>query len=977
MEELFVDDFERGLSAWDEFELTGEVAVLVEAVGLLRRAVAALPTDRNRTGELGLALGRLYDQTYDGGTLRESVALLEPSTGPFVPDEREYGYACALQKLAAETEDLDVLDRAIGRLRSLSLHPGTDQGLRARALSALSTALQDRYEYASDEEALVLAVERAREAVEITPVDSPRRGPHLSHLGLALRMTFESTGNIDALDEAISVSHSAVDAIDDEVPSKDIEMSMLALALRFRYEASGDLEALEDSFSWQRRAIDHLPPGHGRHAAHQSNLALALWTRADRTGDLATVDEAIRVAREAVRSTSLESSDRQLYANNLGLALMTAGRVRVESNELDEAIRIFEGIISSTTTERALVHEAASNLAVALRQRGRDVQDLREALDAAETADKAAPEGHAARVRYRTLAGVLRREMSAHEPDPGFGLSASVTTLRNAVAAAGVDNPDRATAQFELAASLLAATDTPAVRAEALQLVTEASAMATAAPRTTIDASRAAARLLAQEGKLEEGVDYYEKAIHGLSLVAPQTADLVDRGNQLEFFLGIASEAASAAVELGDPVRALRLLERGRTLLFGALLDDVPLFGELQLKHPELADEFQGLRRLIDIGGMNTLSVPDVEDRHFHRRKWDDVLARIRAQDGFEDFLLPTVTVEKIPGEDPVVVLLAGQRRCDALVLVRGTVARVRLAGIDENDVRVRAQALRHCMDDVAEASSAGRTAAERRFTDLFTQTSAWILDRIIGPVLPHMPGATRVTWVPTGPFSGIPLHAVGDGRAGEGFVSNYAATLASLSHPGWNSSRTSVAVIGGEDLSLQGADREAVQAAERLGAETRLSSVDATTEAVLAEFRRNGVVHVAVHGFTNPRKRFEGGLALADRDAHTIEVARAGAGLNLAYLSACDTASADDLLSDEPLHLAAALRAAGCARVVAALWPLDDRAGALLAEEFYAEDGVPSDTAAALQRAQQRLRDLEPDRPSAWAAMTHWGPAR
>jgi hypothetical protein len=88
VEKLSVDDFERGLSAWDEFELTGEVAVLVEAVGLLRLAVGAAPADRvqEQTGELGLALGRLYDQTYDLAALRESVALLGTRTDPFVPD---------------------------------------------------------------------------------------------------------------------------------------------------------------------------------------------------------------------------------------------------------------------------------------------------------------------------------------------------------------------------------------------------------------------------------------------------------------------------------------------------------------------------------------------------------------------------------------------------------------------------------------------------------------------------------------------------------------------------------------------------------------------------------------------------------------------------------------------------------------------------------------------------------------------------
>ncbi|WP_159701450.1 CHAT domain-containing protein [Arthrobacter sp. 18067] len=976
-----MNDYERGLSAWDEFELTGEIAVLVQAVGLLRRAVDTARGDLlvERTGNLGLVLGRLYDQTYDLEALRESVALLGARSGSFVPDQREYGYACALQKLAAETEDLEILDRAIGRLRSLSLHAATDETMRARALSALSTALQDRYEYGSDKAALAEAVDRARESVEMTPAESPRRGPHLSHLGLALRMTFESSGDIAALDDAIDASRAAVQAINDDVPSKDIEMSMLALALRFRYEALGDLEALEESFKWQRQAIAHLPPGNGRIAAHQSNLALALWTRADRTGDTATLDESIRVARKAVASTSSESSDRNLYANNLGLSLMTAARTRRESNELDEAIRIFQDIIRNTSTDRTLVHEVASNLSIALRQRGRDARDLLEAISAVEMANLAAPEGHIGRVRYGTLIGVLHREAALQGTDTNSRLSASVTALRAAITDAGSDNPDRAMAQFELASSLMAGPHDPAARAEALRLVREASSMTSVAPRVAIDASRFAAEMLAEDNELEEALEFYERAVHSLSRVAPQTADLADRGTELERFLGMASEAASLALELGDTGRALNLLERGRSLLFGALLDDVPLMGRLRMHHPELAHEFEGLRQMVDIGGVDALSIPDVEDRHHHRKKWDEVVARIRAQDGFEDFLLPSVAVETIQVQDPVIILLGGRARCDALVIAGGTIARVPLPGIDQATVRAKALVLRQQIDALAEASNAGRQAAEHHFTELFGQSSAWIFDRIIRPLLPHLANATRINWIPTGAFSGLPLHTAGEHVPGdnlERFTSNYAASIGSLTHPGWNLSHSRVSVIGGEDPSLRGADREAAVVAERLGAQVPLSSVDATAEAVLTEFRHSGVVHVAVHGFTNPRKRFEGGLALADRDVRAIEVARAGADLNLAYLSACDTASADEHLSDEPLHLAAALRAAGCANVVAAIWPLDDQAAAQLAEEFYA-DGIPTDPAAALHRAQLRLWTQNPQRPSAWAAMTHWGPAR
>ncbi|MFJ9638887.1 hypothetical protein [Streptomyces sp. NPDC101178] len=244
-----MNDYERALSHWGEFDRTGDVAQLALAVDLLRTAYAtASPADRHtRGGTLGLPLSRLYDQSYDLGVLRESIDVLRGGLREGSADDGyAYGLALALQKYAAEKDDLAALDESIGLMREASGSASVGQRLRARVLSALSTALQDRYEMASDPKALAESVTVGRASLTITPEGHPRRGPHLAHLGLALRMTYESTGDPAALAEAVEVSREAVHAVDDDVPSKDIEMGSLSLALRVMYEAHGRLAVLDE-----------------------------------------------------------------------------------------------------------------------------------------------------------------------------------------------------------------------------------------------------------------------------------------------------------------------------------------------------------------------------------------------------------------------------------------------------------------------------------------------------------------------------------------------------------------------------------------------------------------------------------------------------------------------------------------------------------------------------------------------------------
>ncbi|PPQ90733.1 hypothetical protein CVT25_010170 [Psilocybe cyanescens] len=58
--------------------------------------------------------------------------------------------------------------------------------------------------------------------------------------------------------------------------------------------------------------------------------------------------------------------------------------------------------------------------------------------------------------------------------------------------------------------------------------------------------------------------------------------------------------------------------------------------------------------------------------------------------------------------------------------------------------------------------------------------------------------------------------------------------------------------------------------------------------------------------------------------------------GADLAFLSACQTSTGDEKLSEEAVHLAGGMLAAGYKDVVATMWSIKDSYGPKLAEAFY-----------------------------------------
>ena len=86
-------------------------------------------------------------------------------------------------------------------------------------------------------------------------------------------------------------------------------------------------------------------------------------------------------------------------------------------------------------------------------------------------------------------------------------------------------------------------------------------------------------------------------AIHLMPLATPRSLDREDQQHILRQLTGLTSIAAAVALEVAQsPLEALQLLELGRSITNGQLLDYHSDISHLLEKHPQLATAFDSLR---------------------------------------------------------------------------------------------------------------------------------------------------------------------------------------------------------------------------------------------------------------------------------------------------------------------------------------------------------------------------------------------
>jgi len=167
------------------------------------------------------------------------------------------------------------------------------------------------------------------------------------------------------------------------------------------------------------------------------------------------------------------------------------------------------------------------------------------------------------------------------------------------------------------------------------------------------------------------------------------------------------------------------------------------------------------------------------------------------------------------------------------------------------------------------------------------------------------------------------------------------------------------------------------------------LDSEQATLSEVKEKLVSSSYVHLACHAIQDTANPLQSAFYLHDGRLNLSEVMKHNIpNAEIAFLSACQTSTGDEKLSEEAVHLAAGMLAAGYKGVVATMWSIRDRYGPEVAEEFYghlfasnAEEGGEkrhgTRAAYALQVAIQKLRARIGDSEEgilAWVPYVHFG---
>jgi CHAT domain-containing protein len=159
------------------------------------------------------------------------------------------------------------------------------------------------------------------------------------------------------------------------------------------------------------------------------------------------------------------------------------------------------------------------------------------------------------------------------------------------------------------------------------------------------------------------------------------------------------------------------------------------------------------------------------------------------------------------------------------------------------------------------------------------------------------------------------------------------------------------------------------------------LEGIEGTKKHVMKGMEDCTWLHLACHGIQKPEEPTKSALILQDGHLTLEEIIR----LNLpnaefAFLSACQTTTGDEKLSEEAVHIAGGMLLAGYRGVVATMWSIQDDLAPEVADEFYAnimkDEQRPNSrrAAEALHHSVQSLRKRRDVPLIDWIPFVHLG---
>ncbi|KAI0028878.1 CHAT domain-containing protein [Vararia minispora EC-137] len=940
------------------FKHSRDVRILDEAIVLHRSAVEV--SDATHEGFAGFltnyaaALLMRFDILGDFSDIEDAVTIncysvaLIADGSPEKPDHL-INLANSLQRrfqqrgLPSDIEDAIALNQ-----HALELTLETDSSKRGLYVN-LANSFYDRFQCFGRLGDIESSVAACRRAVAITPDDDPERPHHLNSLGIALHSRFRHLGQLSDIDGAIAAIRDAVAFTGDDHVNKSGYLSNLGVFLNARFERLGELLDIEDAVTANVCSVALTPVGHPYKPDRLANLGVSLHVRFERLHVLGDMEDAIVIDTYALFLTPDGHPEKPGRLINLGNAL--EGRFELnpkQRDDIDDAIALKRCTANLIPDSHPHKHSCLYNLSISLLSRFQhfiESDDIEEAILTARRAVELTPEGHPSKpARLTSLASAYLAHLTPLTAESDF--SHSFDAFRDAADAQG---PPSVRIRAALASIRLCSMNPTLVQ-----------------PRHNV------------LGMHSRVLDLIPQVVWLGHSISRRYLELQEIGDAV-------SAAAAAAISAGDIHRALEWLEEGKAIVWSQVQDLRSPLDELNVAHPRLAERLSAIAAELEHAGgtqgrhlslersEQLLRTEDERQAQRHRAaasEYEDIITAIRKLEGFESFLCPRKVSElaRAAAAGPVAIIQAHETRCDALILFReGFITHVPLPRLTYD----AAEAMRKQLIAVLRQTGLrtrgdvlGALAQSAHFNDINNVLSAlwiWVVHPVIRAVeqrgkLPH------VTWCASGPLAFLPFHAAGDYRsksrvsAFEFVVSSYTPTLSSLlqPHPPSNPThRSGVLIVSQPDTpgcsSLPGADAELDVVARHFQHGSILHSAHATVSTVLREMERHAYVHLACHGAQHESDPLQSAFILHDGRlvlSQLMAKSMRGANLELAVLSACQTATGDAALPDEAIHLAASMRAIGYRSVVATMWSIWDDDAPAIANAFYANLNILRDEA-------------------------------
>ncbi|KAH9978340.1 CHAT domain-containing protein, partial [Russula compacta] len=471
---------------------------------------------------------------------------------------------------------------------------------------------------------------------------------------------------------------------------------------------------------------------------------------------------------------------------------------------------------------------------------------------------------------------------------------------------------------------------------------------------------------------------------------------------------------ASYLVQTGRLKQAIETLERGRGLLWSEMRGLRASIDQLHAVNLPLAKIFADVNRNLEaltISGSRVAWMEDdqVSDREgmdpvgrlvVKQRKLveerDSLISQIRAQPGFDTFLIPPSfdTLHSAAAGGPVILINHSKWRSDIIILIRDSPPSLIPTSDDFYD---HAKGLH---DKLLAARNSGLDSSI--YNDALRYVLKELYDLVGRPVIERLrkldvEEQSRVWWCPTSVFCSLPLHAMGpirsDGPTGlyfsDLYITSYTPTLSALIESRKLSTQPSgtpsMLLVVQPDVKMPRSFQEMQVVQTVCPLVETLSGKKATPIATLDRLREHRFAHISCHGILETGKPFDAFFKLYEGAPLTLlDIVRSRLPIaEFAFLSACHTAEiTEESIADEGLHLTAAVQYSGFRSVVGTMWAMADIDGPVLAESFYKVvfskkwQGKPyyERTAEALRDAVRDLRRKKKMTLERWVNYVHYG---